>query len=29
MLDVTDPEPQPKNHPLWSYPKVMITPHIA
>jgi glyoxylate/hydroxypyruvate reductase len=29
MLDVTDPEPLPQNHPLWSHPKVMITPHIA
>ncbi|WP_376705263.1 glyoxylate/hydroxypyruvate reductase A [Mesorhizobium sp. ISC25] len=29
MLDVTDPEPLPQDHPLWSHPKVMITPHIA
>ncbi|TIM06500.1 glyoxylate/hydroxypyruvate reductase A [Mesorhizobium sp.] len=29
MLDVTDPEPLPEDHPLWSRPKVMITPHIA
>jgi glyoxylate/hydroxypyruvate reductase A len=29
MLDVTDPEPLPEVHPLWSHPKVMITPHIA
>ncbi|MER9024708.1 glyoxylate/hydroxypyruvate reductase A [Mesorhizobium sp. M0815] len=29
MLDVTDPEPLPEDHPLWSHPKVMITPHIA
>ena len=29
MLDVTDPEPLPRDHPLWSHPKVMITPHIA
>lgn len=28
-LDVTDPEPLPKEHPLWQYPRVMITPHIA
>jgi glyoxylate/hydroxypyruvate reductase len=29
MLDVTDPEPLPQGHALWSHPKVMITPHIA
>ncbi len=29
MLDVTDPEPLPAGHPLWSHPKVAITPHIA
>lgn len=29
MLDVADPEPLPADHPLWSHPKVMITPHIA
>jgi glyoxylate/hydroxypyruvate reductase A len=29
MLDVTDPEPLPENHALWSHPKVIITPHIA
>lgn len=29
MLDVTDPEPLPEDHPLWSHPKAMITPHIA
>lgn len=29
MLDVTDPEPLPVGHPLWSHPKVSITPHIA
>jgi len=28
-LDVTDPEPLPEQHPLWSAPGVMITPHIA
>jgi glyoxylate/hydroxypyruvate reductase A len=29
MLDVTDPEPLPSDHPLWSHPQVLITPHIA
>ncbi|MDH2346047.1 glyoxylate/hydroxypyruvate reductase A [Bradyrhizobium sp. SSUT77] len=29
MLDVTDPEPLPESHALWSHPKVIITPHIA
>ncbi len=28
-LDVTDPEPLPDGHPLWSAPGVMITPHVA
>ena len=28
-LDVTDPEPLPAGHPLWSMPNVIITPHIA
>lgn len=28
-LDVTDPEPLPKDHPLWGFPNVIITPHIA
>jgi glyoxylate/hydroxypyruvate reductase A len=28
-LDVTDPEPLPAGHPLWSHEKVIITPHIA
>ncbi|MDX1384452.1 MAG: D-2-hydroxyacid dehydrogenase, partial [Thermoanaerobaculia bacterium] len=28
-LDVTDPEPLPPDHPLWSMPNVTITPHIA
>lgn len=29
VLDVTDPEPLPSNHPLWRHPRVRITPHIA
>jgi phosphoglycerate dehydrogenase-like enzyme len=28
-LDVTDPEPLPKGHELWTLPNVIITPHIA
>lgn len=28
-LDVTDPEPLPSDHPLWSRDDVVITPHIA
>ncbi|MBD8868275.1 2-hydroxyacid dehydrogenase [Nocardioides sp. MJB4] len=28
-LDVTDPEPLPDRHPLWTAPDVLITPHIA
>ncbi len=30
VLDVTDPEPLPEDHPLWSAPGVLsITPHVA
>jgi len=28
-LDVTDPEPLPPDHPLWTAPNVLITPHVA
>jgi phosphoglycerate dehydrogenase-like enzyme len=28
-LDVTDPEPLPGGHPLWSAPNILITPHQA
>ncbi|WP_419920471.1 D-isomer specific 2-hydroxyacid dehydrogenase family protein [Candidatus Poriferisodalis sp.] len=28
-LDVTDPEPLPDDHPLWSFPNCLITPHIG
>ncbi|WP_250536509.1 glyoxylate/hydroxypyruvate reductase A [Caballeronia sp. AZ10_KS36] len=29
ILDVTDPEPLPPTHPLWTHPRVRLTPHIA
>lgn len=29
VIDVTDPEPLPAEHPLWVRPRVRITPHIA
>ena len=28
-LDVTDPEPLPEGHPLWSLPNCIITPHVG
>jgi phosphoglycerate dehydrogenase-like enzyme len=28
-LDVTDPEPLPADDPLWTQPRVIITPHVA
>lgn len=28
-LDVTDPEPLPQDHPLWTAPNCLITPHVA
>ncbi|HJW01536.1 MAG TPA: 2-hydroxyacid dehydrogenase [Arthrobacter sp.] len=28
-LDVTDPEPLPADHPLWTVPGVLITPHVG
>ena len=28
-LDVTDPEPCPQDSPLWSFPNVIITPHVG
>jgi len=29
ILDVTDPEPLPPDHPFWSHPAIWLTPHIA
>jgi glyoxylate/hydroxypyruvate reductase len=29
ILDVTDPEPLPPEHPLWAHPRVFLTPHVA
>lgn len=29
ILDVTDPEPLPPEHPLWLHPRVFLTPHVA
>lgn len=28
-LDVTDPEPLPHGHPLWTEPRALLTPHVA
>lgn len=28
-LDVTDPEPLPPGHPLWTLPNALITPHVG
>ena len=28
-LDVTDPEPLPAGHPLWTAPGVLISPHVG
>jgi len=29
VLDVVDPEPLPKGDPLWTHPKILLTPHNA
>lgn len=29
VLDVTDPEPLPSDHPFWQHPQIWLTPHIA
>ncbi|RYP68458.1 hypothetical protein DL769_005510 [Monosporascus sp. CRB-8-3] len=28
-LDVTDPEPLPREHPLWHKPNLIVTPHVS
>lgn len=28
-LDVVDPEPLPRNHPLWSAPNLLLSPHVG
>jgi len=29
FLDVTEPEPLPADHPLWSVPNLLLTPHVG
>lgn len=29
ILDVADPEPLPSDHPFWTHPRILLTPHIA
>jgi glyoxylate/hydroxypyruvate reductase len=29
VIDVTEPEPLPPEHPLWRHPQIILTPHIA
>lgn len=29
ILDVTEPEPLPPEHPFWTHPRVFVTPHVA
>jgi len=29
MLDVTEPEPLPDDHPFWAEERILITPHVG
>ncbi|WP_152047167.1 2-hydroxyacid dehydrogenase [Aureimonas psammosilenae] len=29
VVDVTDPEPLPRDNPLWGHPNIILTPHVA
>jgi len=29
VLDVAEPEPPPADHPFWTHPKILLTPHVA
>ena len=29
ILDVTEPEPLPPDHPFWAHPRIFVTPHVA
>lgn len=29
ILDVTEPEPLPRDHPFWTHPRILLTPHIG
>lgn len=29
ILDVTEPEPLPTEHPFWAHPRIFVTPHVA
>jgi glyoxylate/hydroxypyruvate reductase A len=29
VLDVFDPEPLPADNPVWTHPKIILTPHVA
>ena len=29
VLDVAEAEPPPPNHPFWTHPRILLTPHVA